>query len=211
MNARKVIALVALIIFISTISYVGYKAIGQLINGQSELLNKLKDIEKKVTIKQTITKEVNMHETQCLIENAYHEARNQTEEGIAATVHVVLNRVASGKFPNTPCGVVKERTSQTQCQFSWYCDGLKDDMRNKEMLAYVTGVVHRAIESWYLGDDVTKGATFYHATYVKPNWNNLEKITQIGDHIFYRFKQTCQNNPKDCTLRRVSRNSLKSA
>lgn len=211
MSIKKVIAITATILFISTTGYVGYKAIEKLVNDQTDQLQeKIKELNRgieKLAIRSKITKEVNTHETQCLIENAYHEARNQTEEGIAATVHVVLNRVKSDKFPDTPCQVVKERASRTQCQFSWYCDGLKDDMRNATMLAYVTGVVHRAVESWYLGDDVTKGATFYHATYVKPNWNNLERIAKIGDHIFYRFKESCQNNPKDCTLRKVSQKS----
>jgi spore germination cell wall hydrolase CwlJ-like protein len=28
-------------------------------------------------------------------------------------------------------------------------------------------------------------AMYYHANYVKPNWN-LPRITQIGNHIFYK-------------------------
>ena len=211
MSTKKVIATIATILFISTTGYVGYKAIEKLVNDQTDQLQqKIKELNKgieKLSVRRQITREVSTHQTQCLIENAYHEARNQTEEGIAATVHVVLNRVKSDKFPNTPCEVVQERSSRTQCQFSWYCDGLKDDMRNVTMLEYVTGVVHRAVESWYLGDDVTNGAMFYHATYVRPNWNNLEKITKIGDHIFYRFNKSCQNNPKECTLKKASRSS----
>lgn len=206
---KKVIASFATITLITTTGYVGYKAIEKLVNDQTDQLQeKIKELNKgieKLTVRSKIAKEVNTHQAQCLIENAYHEARNQTEEGIAATVHVVLNRVKSDKFPNTPCEVVKERASRTQCQFSWYCDGLKDTMNNLEMLSYVTGVVHRAVENWYVGDDVTDGATFYHATYVRPNWNNLERITKIGDHIFYRFNKSCQNNPKECTLKKASR------
>jgi spore germination cell wall hydrolase CwlJ-like protein len=34
-------------------------------------------------------------------------------------------------------------------------------------------------------DDVTYGATFYHADYVNPGWK-LQKVTKIGRHIFYR-------------------------
>jgi hypothetical protein len=36
--------------------------------------------------------------------------------------------------------------------------------------------------------DVTNGATYYHADYVKPNWTRLQKETQIGRHIFYKSK-----------------------
>jgi hypothetical protein len=33
--------------------------------------------------------------------------------------------------------------------------------------------------------DPTQGALFYHADYVNPNWKNLQKVAQIGRHIFY--------------------------
>lgn len=33
--------------------------------------------------------------------------------------------------------------------------------------------------------DITKGATYYHADYVNPQWG-LPKTTQIGRHIFYK-------------------------
>jgi spore germination cell wall hydrolase CwlJ-like protein len=33
--------------------------------------------------------------------------------------------------------------------------------------------------------DVTSGATYYHADYVNPRWK-LERVDQIGHHIFYR-------------------------
>ena len=37
-------------------------------------------------------------------------------------------------------------------------------------------------------DDVTNGATYYHADYVNPKWTRLQKETQIGRHIFYKSK-----------------------
>jgi hypothetical protein len=38
-------------------------------------------------------------------------------------------------------------------------------------------------------DDITKGATYYHADYVRPGWSNLKKTTKIGQHIFYKPKK----------------------
>ena len=35
-------------------------------------------------------------------------------------------------------------------------------------------------------EDITLGATHYHAEYVKPSWAETKKRTvRIGDHIFY--------------------------
>ena len=37
--------------------------------------------------------------------------------------------------------------------------------------------------------DITDGALWYHADYVKPSWAKHKKITtEIGDHIFYTLK-----------------------
>jgi spore germination cell wall hydrolase CwlJ-like protein len=45
-------------------------------------------------------------------------------------------------------------------------------------------------------DDVTKGATYYHADYVNPGWN-LPKTTKIGRHIFYKKHTDYQNLNKE--------------
>ena len=38
--------------------------------------------------------------------------------------------------------------------------------------------------------DFTDGATHYHATYVSPEWTNLEVVMTIDDHIFYKPKSS---------------------
>jgi hypothetical protein len=43
-------------------------------------------------------------------------------------------------------------------------------------------------------EDPTRGALFYHADYVSPNWKNLQKVTQIGRHIFYERKDNVTIN-----------------
>src|SRR5262249_57826929 len=42
----------------------------------------------------------------CLAEAIYFEARGEAVRGQMAVAQVVLNRVFSGKYPNTVCGVV---------------------------------------------------------------------------------------------------------
>ena len=91
----------------------------------------------------------------CLAQNIYYEARGSSRADQMAVSDVVLNRVKDSRSPNTICDVVyqgKQRPSwkdptkmvmvRNMCQFSWYCDGKKDEppegdpWRNAQMVAY---------------------------------------------------------------------------
>lgn len=134
----------------------------------------------------------------CISQNVYHEARNESTAGMIAVVNVVLNRVDSSAFPNSACEVVYEgphyKSTRTgnlypykhRCQFSWYCDGLSDEIKNIRKYREIQKIVHVAVKA---NIDVTDGATFYHADYVNPSWSQrLKKTTTIDRHIFYREK-----------------------
>jgi len=128
----------------------------------------------------------------CLALNIYFEARDQEPIGQIAVAQVVLNRVESEDYPDEPCAVVKEGPTYSwapefpvrhRCQYSWYCDGLSDDPKNRQAwgLALINAVVAKYTP------DVTGGATHYHAFYVSPSWaDQLELTAEIGDHRFYR-------------------------
>ena len=136
----------------------------------------------------------------CLAKNAYFEARNQSVLSQIAVSQVVMNRVQSPDFPNTVCGVVyeaqlskwykekmdKEVPLKHKCQFSWYCDGKADIITDVQSYKIALAVAHQVL-SKYSMHDVTDGALFYHAYYVKPRWAR-EKIKTVvhEDHIFYR-------------------------
>ena len=60
----------------------------------------------------------------CLAEAIYFESRSEPEAGQAAVAQVVLNRVRSGIYPTTICGVVyQDRNRPFACQFSFACEG----------------------------------------------------------------------------------------
>ena len=67
------------------------------------------------------TRTVNQRELTCLAENIYHEAAGESLAGKMAVGLVTLNRVRSGKFAKTVCGVVNQRVGGS-CQFSWRCE-----------------------------------------------------------------------------------------
>ena len=124
----------------------------------------------------------------CLAMNVYHEARGEGIRAMMAVAEVTMNRVNDHRFPDDVCSVVQQgyEPGRRDCQFSWYCDGLSDAMREEEWSAvaqliaidYLTG----------LETNFTDGATHYHATYVNPYWaDSLTETTTIDSHIFYRW------------------------
>ena len=123
----------------------------------------------------------------CLALNVYHEARSEPLQGQAAVAHVVLNRVASGRWPDDVCSVIHQgyEKGRFKCQFTWYCDGKPDEPT--EILAWAKSVLVANQVLTGIVPDVTNGATHYHARYVNPYWSaSLSKTVTYGSHLFYR-------------------------
>tara|TARA_B110000503_G_scaffold118357_1_gene179214 strand:+ start:3617 stop:4081 length:465 start_codon:yes stop_codon:yes gene_type:complete len=131
----------------------------------------------------------------CLSRNIYFESRNQSVAGQIAVAQVVMNRVKDSRYPDTVCGVVEQGKmdsngviKRNQCQFSWFCDGLTDVPKNKEMWVQSQESAIRAVDMYQLYYDITDGSTHYHSTKVNPTWaSSIEEIVQIDDHIFYKW------------------------
>ena len=125
-------------------------------------------------------------EATCLAQNIYFEARSEPVDGKLAVGHVVLNRVASKRFPDSICKVIRQGGERrlNRCQFSWWCDGRSDEPLNQD--AWNTA----RLMAWFIYNgqtaDPTGGALWYHAVYVKPYWRTaFVEGPQIGSHIFY--------------------------
>ena len=135
---------------------------------------------------------VREQQLECLAINIYREAGYEPFAGKVAVAQVTLNRVENGRFPRVVCGVVYQKNvvmERVVCQFSWYCDRThRNRPVNKEAYNESYEVAKKVLlEGFRLS--VLKDALFYHATYVNPRWN-LEKIGTIGQHIFYKTKDT---------------------
>lgn len=137
-----------------------------------------------------LTKDAKLQVT-CLADNIYHEAGIEPEVGKYAVAHVTMNRLKDERFPDTICGVVKERKRVSSignrtvvCQFSWYCLPVRH-ARDSETYKEAMRIALFVYANYEHLKDVTHGALFYHADYVQPNWKNLVKVTTIGRHIFY--------------------------
>jgi spore germination cell wall hydrolase CwlJ-like protein len=129
------------------------------------------------------------HEKRCLAEAIYFEARSEPEQGQAAVAQVVLNRVASGLYPTTICGVVyQNRNRYNACQFSFACEGRSLRITETESWQTATRIAEAVMDGKTYVSDVG-GSTHYHANYVRPRWaRSLEKMDVIGHHIFYKLR-----------------------
>jgi len=145
----------------------------------------------------------------CLATNIYHEARGESTVGKIAVGLVVLNRVENRKWPDSICEVVYEgpkreswETKQNlslsdndriyypvknKCQFSWYCDGLSDDINYTTHEWAVSLQVSEKLLSTDKFKGLLEGATHYHTINVSPTWRlKMTLITRIDNHLFYR-------------------------
>lgn len=133
-------------------------------------------------------------EQHCLALNIYHEARGESEEAQLAVAHVTLNRVASSRFPDSVCGVVKQAKRDSagkiirhRCQFSWFCDGQSDTPKEAQAWHRAQRLASTAIRWYAVGEDFSLGATHYHADYVRPYWADaFEHVLTLDKHLFYR-------------------------
>ena len=128
-------------------------------------------------------------EQRCLAEAVYFEARSEPPAGQAAVAQVVLNRVKSGLYPDSVCGVVyQNRHRYLGCQFSFACEG--KSLRVTEPGPWKQAVaIARAVTFGKTYLPAVGNATHYHANYVKPHWSRVFKKTdKIGRHIFYKLR-----------------------
>lgn len=126
----------------------------------------------------------------CLTQAIYYEAASEGVEGGRAVAQVVLNRARHPAYPNTVCGVVYQgSTRSTGCQFTFTCDGSLLRPPSAYLWARSTTIAQEALAGRVYAP--VGYATHYHADYVLPYWaDSLDKLVQIGRHIFYRLRGT---------------------
>jgi spore germination cell wall hydrolase CwlJ-like protein len=126
----------------------------------------------------------------CLTEAIYFEARGEPVRGQIAVAQVVMNRVFSGYYPSTVCGVVYQNASHhLACQFTFACDGISDVVREPDAWERAKRIAAETLDGQLWLPEVGK-ATHYHAYWVRPSWvHEMTKMYKLGVHTFYRPKR----------------------
>ena len=119
----------------------------------------------------------------CMAVAIYHEARGESLEGQLAVARVIMNRAASGKYPGSWCGTVKQ-----PWQFSFVNPrtGVMPGV-NASSAAWRKAQAITRLAIANVVPSLSNDVLWYHADYVAPSWGRrLSKVSKIGTHIFYR-------------------------
>jgi N-acetylmuramoyl-L-alanine amidase len=120
-------------------------------------------------------------EATCLATAVYFEARGESLEGQLAVARVVMNRAASGRYPPSWCATVKQRA-----QFSFVRHGQFPAINTASAAWRKAQAITRLAMSNAV-PSISNDVLWYHADYVAPTWRrNLQQVSRIGQHIFYR-------------------------
>lgn len=122
---------------------------------------------------------LNQREMDCLADNVFYEARGEPRLGKIAIAYVTLNRVASGQFSNTICGVVHQR-NRNGCQFSWVCSRPKT-RREPQVYNDILLIAEHVMS--YNELDPTHGALYFER--YNRHYKHRLVLARIGHHVFY--------------------------
>lgn len=115
----------------------------------------------------------------------YGEARGEGARGMQAVGNVILNRVKKGGWYGASVKNVVLKSYQFSCWNSG--DPNREVMltATPEKLATANAIAGQLLAGQL--EDITGGATNYHADYVSPSWaKKMTKTVKIGRHIFYK-------------------------
>ena len=118
-------------------------------------------------------------ELECMAKVVHHEAGNQSRRGQIAVAQTIMNRIESGRFASTICGVANQPG-----QF-FRTSSYNPDRSGAQWKSALS--VAREVRS---GDtaEVAPGALFFRASYASATrfFRGRQQVATLGDHVFYR-------------------------
>jgi len=118
-------------------------------------------------------------ELDCLADAVFHEANGEPLAGQLAVAQVILNRVASGRFADTVCGVIRQPGQFTFARAGHGAAAHHGSAAFKTAMAVAQVAMN---DAW---QQAAPRALYFHARRLQPGWR-LTKVAAIGNHVFYR-------------------------
>ncbi len=129
-----------------------------------------------------------LREHRCLADALYFEARGEGKQGEMAIAEVIFHRLKRGSFGNSICNVVYAGAGRKGCQFSFACNGQLRRPRTPAAWQKAQYLAAMILVGQARMTNMTGGAVNFHAASINPDWAvDMERTTQIGNHVFYRF------------------------
>lgn len=121
-------------------------------------------------------------ERHCLALTMTKEAEGEGYIGMKMVADVVMNRVESREFPNTICGVMKQR-SKRGCMFSFWCEPNNDVIRNKKVYDEIYPLTASIIRGDY--QRMTNTLHYKVCNFNSRFFNTLTRVERYKNHCFY--------------------------
>lgn len=121
-------------------------------------------------------------EMQCLQEALYHEARGEPFAGQIYVGFVIKNRVASSRFSDTFCEVIKE-----PWQFSYNHVLGSFEMLDTKAKKSMESVAYTIMTTTLENQPIPEYVLYYHADDIQPRWDytKIYEYASVGNHVFY--------------------------
>lgn len=118
-------------------------------------------------------------ERECLATAIYFESKSEPLAGQLAVGEVLANRVKSGRFASSFCGVVMQRG-----QFSFIRNHALPSVPRGSVQWKNAVAIATIVDAGLMTSDAPR-ALFFHARSVSPGWH-ATRVATIGNHVFFR-------------------------
>jgi len=137
---------------------------------------------------------------ECMTRVMYFESNRSSEEGMIAVGTVVMNRLESGRYPKTVCGVVGQKNQFAPGVLSRSMEKGKD-LASRTATKVLNGARHRNVEK----------AMFFHTAGMTFPYTNMHYLVEAGGNVFYEKRKNARRlndppfrNPEPYNPRRLA-------
>ena len=118
-------------------------------------------------------------ELECMERAMYFESNRSSRDGMIAVGSVVMNRVHSGNYPRSVCGVVGQKNQFAPGVLTKRMDRASAPRLREAAVSVLRGERHPMIQN----------AQFFHAASYRASYNNMHYVVTAGGNAFYERRR----------------------